>query len=93
MEEAKKQEVEQKCEEVERKCKEARAEEERKAAEAEEVQRAKVGKKQKAAGSINEDGSEVLEGFAKGELCYLCRKAEVICYWPDKYVFLFMSSI
>ena len=51
-------------------------------AEVEEVQRAKVGKKWKTMGSIEEDGSEVLEGFAKGEPCYLCRKAEVMCYWP-----------
>ena len=77
MEEAEEQEVEQKCEEV-------RAEEERKVAEAEEVRRAKAGKKQKAVGSVDEDGSEAPEGFTKGKLYYLCQKAEVVCYWPDK---------
>ena len=65
MEEAEEQEAEQRCEEE-------RAEAERKAAEAEEVWRATVGKKQKAVGSVHEDGSEAPEGFTKGEPCYLC---------------------
>ena len=86
MEEAEEQEAEWRCEEE-------RAEAERKAAEAEEVRKAKAGKKHKTLGSIEEDGLEAPEGFAKGEPCYLCRKAEVVCYWPDKYVFLLMSSI
>ena len=86
MEEAEEQEAEQRREE-------AKVEEEWKVAEAEEVRRATVGKKQKAAGSIDEDGLEAPEGFAKSEPCYLCQKAEVICYWPDKYVFLLLSSI
>ena len=64
--------------EVERRREEERAEAEQKAAEAEEVQRAMAGKKRKAAGSIDEDGSEAPEGFAKGEPCYLCRKAEIV---------------
>ena len=51
---------------------EARAEEERGVAEAEEVWKAKVGKKWKTVGSVEEDGLEALEGFAKGEPCYLC---------------------
>ena len=50
-------------------------------------------KKQKTVGSVDEDGSEVPEGFTKGKLCYLCQKMEVICYWLDKQVFLLMSSI
>ena len=58
--------------EAERRREEERAEEERKAAEAEELQRAKAGKKRKTMGSVDEDGSEVPEGFAKGEPCYLC---------------------
>ena len=74
--------------EAERRREEARAEEEQKAAEAEEVQKAKAGKKRKTVGSIDEDGSEAPEGCTKGEPCYLCRKAEVVCYWLDKYVFL-----
>ena len=86
MEEAKEQEVEWRHEEV-------RAEEERKAVAAEEVRRAKAGKKWKAMGSIDEDGLEAPEGFAKGKLCYLCRKVEVVCYWLDRYVFLLMSPI
>ena len=65
MEEAEEQEAEQRCEEE-------RAEAERKAAEVEEVQRATAGKKRKTMGSIEDDGSEVPEGFAKGEPCYLC---------------------
>ena len=65
MKEAKEQEVEWRCEE-------ARAEEEQKAAEAEEVRKAKVGKKRKTMGSVEEDGLEAPEGFAKGKLCYLC---------------------
>ena len=48
------------------------------------MRRATVGTKQKAAGSVDDDGSEAPEGFAKGKLCYLCQKAEVVCYWPDK---------
>ena len=79
--------------EAERRREEERAEAERKAAEAEEVQKAKAGKKRKTVGSVEEDGSEAPEGFAKGEPCYLCRKAEVVCYWPDGYVFLLLSSI
>ena len=79
--------------EAERRHEEERAEAERKVVEAEEVRRATAGKKWKTMGSVDEDGSEALEGFAKGEPCYLCRKAEVICYWPDKYVFLLMSSV
>ena len=79
--------------EVERRHEEERVEAERKAVEAEEVQRATAGKKQKTVGSIEEDGSEAPEGFTKGEPCYLCRKAEVVCYWPDGYVFLLMSSV
>ena len=79
--------------EAERRREEARAEAERKAAEAEESRRAKAGTKRKAAGTVDEDGSEAPEGFAKGEPCYLCRKAEVVCYWPDGYVFSFLSSI
>ena len=65
MEEAKEQEVEQRHEE-------ARAEEEQKAVEMEKLRRANAGTKQKAVGSIDEDGSEVPEGFTKGEPCYLC---------------------
>ena len=65
MEEAEEQEVERRCEEV-------RVEEEQKAAETEEVRKAKAGKKWKAAGSVEEDGSEAPEGFTKGEPCYLC---------------------
>ena len=34
-------------------------------AEAEELWKANVGKKQKTMGSVNEDGSEVPEGFAR----------------------------
>ena len=79
--------------EAERRREEERAEAERKAAEAEEVRKATAGKKWKAAGSVEEDGSEAPEGFAKGEPCYLCRKAEVVCYWPDGYVLLLLSSI
>ena len=45
--------------------------------------RAKVGMKQKAVGSVK-DGLEALEGFTKGEPCYLCQKAEVMCCWLDK---------
>ena len=86
MEEAEEQEAEWRREEE-------RAEAERKAAEAEEVRKATAGKKRKAVGSVEEDGSEVPEGFAKGEPCYLCRKAEVVCYWPDGYVLLLLSSI
>ena len=86
MEEAEEQEAEWRYEE-------ARAEEERKAAEVEEVWKAKAGKKQKTVGSVDDDGSEAPEGFAKGEPCYLCQKVEVVCYWLDKYVFLLMSSI
>ena len=86
MEEAKEQEVERRREEE-------RAEAERKAAEAEEVRKATAGKKRKAVGSVKEDGSEAPEGFVKGEPCYLCRKAEVVCYWPDRYIFFFLSSI
>ena len=79
--------------EAERRREEERAEAERKAAEAEEVRRATAGKKRKTVGSVEEDGSEAPEGFAKGEPCYLCQKAEVVCYWPDGYVFLLMSSV
>ena len=79
--------------EAERRCEEERAEAERKVAEVEEVRRATAGKKRKTVGSVDEDGSEAPEGFAKGEPCYLCRKAEVICYWPDGYIFSFLSSI
>ena len=78
--------------EAERRHEEERAEAERKAAEAEEVRKAMAGKKRKATGSVEEDGSEVPEGFTKGEPCYLCQKAEVVCYWPDRYVFS-LSSI
>ena len=77
MEEAKEQEAERRCEEM-------RVEEEQKAVEVEELWRAKAGMKQKAMGSVDEDGLEALEGFAKGEPCYLCRKMEVVCYWPDR---------
>ena len=84
-------------EELRRRMEEAeeqeRAEAERKAAEVEEVWRAKAGKKWKTMGSVEEDGSEALEGFTRGEPCYLCQKAEVICYWPDGYVLLLLSSI
>ena len=76
--------------EAERRREEERAEAEQKAA---EVRKVTAGKKRKAAGSVEEDGSEAPEGFAKGEPCYLCRKAEVVCYWPDGYVFLLMSSV
>ena len=79
--------------EAERRREEARAEAEQKAVEAEESQRAKAGMKRKAAGTVNEDGSEAPEGFAKGEPCYLCRKAEVVCYWPDGYILPLLSSI
>ena len=58
--------------EVERRCEEERAEEKRKAAEAEEVWRAKAGKKRKTVGSVEEDRLEAPEGFTKGEPCYLC---------------------
>ena len=51
---------------------EARAEEEQKAVEVEELWRAKVGMKQKAVGSVDEDGLEAPEGFTKGKPCYLC---------------------
>ena len=79
--------------EAERRREEERVEAERKATEAEEVWKAMAGKKQKAMGSVEEDGLEAPEGFAKGKPCYLCPKAEVICYWPDGYVFLLMSSV
>ena len=36
------------------------------------MQKAKAGKKRKAVGSVDEDGSEAPEGFTKGEPCYLC---------------------
>ena len=78
--------------EAERRCEEERAEAEQNAAEAEEVRRAKVGTKRKAVGTVDEDGSEAPEGFAQGEPCYLCQKVEVVCYWPDGYVFLLLSS-
>ena len=55
--------------------------------------KATAGKKRKAVGSVDEDGSEAPEGFAKGKPCYLCRKAEVVCYWPDGYVFSFLSLL
>ena len=71
-------------EEAEEQEAEWRHEKERKAVEVEELWRAKAGMKRKAMGSVNEDGSEAPEGFAKGKPCYLCQKVEVICYWPDK---------
>ena len=58
--------------EAERRREEERAEAERKAVEVEEVRKAKAGKKCKTMGSIEGDGSEVPEGFTKGEPCYLC---------------------
>ena len=56
--------------EAERRCEEERVQAERKAAEAEEVRKATAGKKRKAVGSVEEDGSEAPEGFARGEPCY-----------------------
>ena len=79
--------------EAERRREKERVEAEQKAVEVEEVRKAMAGKKRKATGSVEEDGSEAPEGFAKGEPCYLCRKAEVVCYWPDKYVFLLTSPV